>query len=84
MISITSNELKTRGVSAIKGLLKDNPEAAITVRGKAEYVVLKMDDFIHYRELELEQALYETRKEINEGKFAKSSVEEHLKDIGDV
>ncbi|MCX7109837.1 MAG: type II toxin-antitoxin system Phd/YefM family antitoxin [Proteobacteria bacterium] len=34
MTSITANELKTKGISAIEALLEHQPETVISVRGK--------------------------------------------------
>lgn len=82
--SITANELKTKGISAINKILSVASEAIITVRGKGKFVVLPIDEYNKLREYELEAALEETKQEIKEGKFIEESVDEHIKRITNV
>jgi PHD/YefM family antitoxin component YafN of YafNO toxin-antitoxin module len=82
-MTIAANELKTKGISAIDALLKDESEAIITVRGEQKYVVLDMKRYNFLRECELEAALMEARKELEEGKFIVESVDEHMQRISD-
>ena len=79
MGTITANELKSRGVASIDAALKEQQEATISVRGKDLYVVMNMDTYNNLRACELEAALYETRKEIAEGKGIEESVDDHIK-----
>ena len=81
---ITANELKTKGITAIDELVPGNDGVIITVRGKEKYVVLSMDEYNQLRELELEAAIQESRKNIAEGRFHSGSVEDHMKRITDV
>lgn len=78
MTTISANDLKTKGVSAIEAALEDQPEAVISVRGKDRYVVMELAHYHHLRECELEAALAETRVELAAGRFVKESPEEHL------
>jgi PHD/YefM family antitoxin component YafN of YafNO toxin-antitoxin module len=78
---ITANELKTKGITAINKAMEDNGEATITVRGQGRYVVMDFDTYNRFRVCELEAALYETRKEVAEGKYVEESVEDHIKRI---
>ena len=80
-MTIAANELKTKGISAIDKLLKDEDEAIITVRGEQKYIVLDIDRYNYLRECELEAALLSVEEEIKEGKFVTESVEEHMKRI---
>jgi PHD/YefM family antitoxin component YafN of YafNO toxin-antitoxin module len=82
-MTITANELKTKGISAIDTLLKDESEAIITVRGEQKYVVLDMKRYNFLRECELEAALMEARKELEDGKFVVESVDKHMQRISD-
>ncbi len=43
MNSISANDLKTKGVSAIERALEDQPEVSLTVRGQAKFVVMSRD-----------------------------------------
>lgn len=78
MSTISANDLKTKGVSAIEAALEQQPEAVISVRGKDRYVVMDLAHYHHLRECELEAALAETRAELAAGRFVKESPEEHL------
>ncbi len=78
---ISANELKTKGVSALRSLTADGSEAIITVRGKAKYVVLPTESYNHLRECELESALAEVQNDIKKGKYIEESVEKHIKRI---
>jgi len=81
---ITANDLKTKGITAIDELVPGNDGVIITVRGKEKYVVLSMDEYNQLRELELDAAIQETRKDIAEGRFHSGSIEEHMKRIENV
>ena len=81
MATITANELKTRGISAIDPIVKENQAALISVRGKIRYVVMDMQMYNRLRECELEAALMETRRDLEKGEFYKESVTEHIKRI---
>ena len=78
---LTANELKIKGVSAIKKAITDNTEALITVRGKTEYIVLPVEKYNYLRECELEVAVMESRKDLEDGRFIEESVEDHIKRI---
>ena len=78
MPSISANELKTKGVSAIEAMLAVQQEAVISVRGKERFVVMDMDHYHYLRECELESALARTRADLAEGRFVKESAEDHL------
>ncbi len=80
---ITANDLKTRGVSAIDMVVKESEEAVVTVRGKSTYVVIPIEKYNYYRECELETAINETRKELEQGKYVAETVDEHIKRITD-
>ena len=79
--NLTANELKTKGVKAINKATSDNTEALITVRGKPEYVVLPIKKYNHLRKCELEVAVMESRKDLEQGNFVEESVEDHIKRI---
>jgi prevent-host-death family protein len=78
---ITANDLKTKGVSLLKEETEDGTEVIITVRGKSKYVVLPIEKYNYLRECELDAAIQESRKDLNEGKFKKETVEKHIKRI---
>ena len=79
--SITANELKTKGVSALEEATASGDEAFITVRGKQRFVVVSVEHYNYLRECELEAAIAETHRDIQQGKVENETVEEHLKRI---
>jgi len=82
-MTITANELKTKGISAIQKQLQDEQEAVITVRGCEKYVVLDLERYNFLRECELEAALSLAQQELKEGKYVTESVDEHITRISD-
>jgi hypothetical protein len=79
MSSISANELKTQGVSAIADALADAPEAMISVRGKDRFVVMKIEHYHYLRDSELTAALAESQADIAAGRFVMESVDAHMK-----
>jgi PHD/YefM family antitoxin component YafN of YafNO toxin-antitoxin module len=53
METVTANELKTKGVSAVEDRLKIEGEVIITVRGRHKYVVMSLEKYSRLREYEL-------------------------------
>ena len=84
MTIITANGLKTKGIASLEQGLKDDLEAMITVRGKEQFVVMRIEQYHHLREMELEAALAETRKDLQTGKYEKESVADHVSRINPV
>ncbi len=81
MDTITANDLKTKGVSAIQKNLADNHELVITVRGKDKFVVMDMEHYNYLRECELDAALHKAQTDYKEENFITESVEDHIKRI---
>jgi PHD/YefM family antitoxin component YafN of YafNO toxin-antitoxin module len=81
MASITANQLKTKGVSALESVIVEHKAAIITVRGKSKYVVMDLETYNHLRECELEAAIAETRKELEQGEVFNDTIDEHIKRI---
>ncbi len=76
---ITANELKTKGVKAIEKKIKEDERILLTVRGKAKYVVMSVEEYDKMREAELDLAIIQINKEIEEGKYTIETAEEHVK-----
>lgn len=81
MNTITANQLKTKGISAIESNLDNQSELVITVRGIEKFVVMDMQHYNYLRECELDTALHETKSEYLSGKFVTESVEKHIKRV---
>jgi predicted transcriptional regulator len=79
MSSISANELKTQGVSAIAAALSEAAEAMVSVRGKDRFVVMDIEHYRYLRECELTAALAEGQADIAAGRFVKESVDAHMK-----
>ena len=79
MSSISANDLKTKGISAIEVALSDAPEAIVSVRGKDKFVVMDLAHYHYLRECELDAALAETRADLKAGRTVKESPAAHLK-----
>ena len=78
MVTISANDLKTRGVSAIDLALGSAPEATISVRGKDKFVVMDMAHYHYLRDCELDAALAQTRADLAAGRAVQESPEAHL------
>jgi prevent-host-death family protein len=78
---ITANELKTKGVEAIRKALRHAAEAVITLRGKGKFVVLPIDQYDRFRERELDAAVSETLEDVAKGRCVTESAAKHLKRI---
>ena len=79
MSTLTANELKTRGVSAVEEGLKHDDEVLISVRGQNRYVVMDIEKYNRMRELELATAVAEARADYEAGRYTTESVSEHIK-----
>lgn len=78
MSTITANDLKTKGISAIEELLKEAESVSITVRGEPRYVVIGVDDYRQFRENELLAAWTEVKLDVESGKFRDQTAAEHI------
>lgn len=78
MINLNANDLKIRGVTAIVEALSEQTEALVAVRGKPTYVVMKLEQYQHLRECELDAALTQARADLAAGRVIKESAEAHL------
>jgi PHD/YefM family antitoxin component YafN of YafNO toxin-antitoxin module len=81
MNTVTANELKTKGISAVEAHLKHESEVFISIRGQNKYVVINAEKYAEFREFELEQAIKEARDDLEAGRFNTDSVEQHLRTI---
>ncbi len=75
---LSANDLKVKGITAIDEMTAENNGVVITVRGKQKYVILPIDQYNQLREFELDAAIRESRREIEEGRFHAGSIEEHM------
>ena len=78
MISISANDLKTKGIFAIETALLGQSEAVVSVRGKDRFVIMELNHYHHLRECELEAALAETRADLATGRYVVESANVHM------
>jgi predicted transcriptional regulator len=81
MSQLTANDLKTKGIAAIKAALAGKQEAIVSVHGKDRFVVMEIEQYHYLRECELDAALAETRADIEAGRFVRESPAAHIKRI---
>lgn len=82
--SVTAQELKTKGMSALNEKTKKYGEIFITIRGEKSFAVLTIDQYNYLRECELEAALKESEADLANSRFAVKTVEDHIKDLKNV
>lgn len=78
MNTITANELKTKGVSALEKALVDGEEAIISVRGRPQYVVVGIEHYDRLREAEIYAAWQDARESVAAGEFSSETAESHI------
>lgn len=78
MITLTANDLKTKGVSDLERILHDAQEAVISVRGKPRYVVMDIAHYEYLRECEIAAAWAQARGDLEAGRYRKEGADEHL------
>ena len=83
MNSVTANELKTRGISAVEDLLKTEEQVIISVRGVEKYVVMGLEKYARIREAELDMAVKEARADYEAGRTISESIDNHMKRVAD-
>ncbi len=82
-MTITANDVKTKGVSLFSNLLDKFDELIINVRGKNKFVVIDIDRYKELRANELDLAYIQTMQDIKNKKFKTQTAKEHIKDILD-
>jgi len=79
-MTITANEVKTKGVSVFDTMIDKFNEVVINVRGKNKYCVIPFEEYEAYRAYKLDMAHKEVMKDIEEGNYH-SDVQKHLDTI---
>jgi len=78
MGTVTANDLKTRGISAVEHELAQADEAIISVRGRPRYVVLSLEHYERLREAEIASAWQEARAAEQSGDYIVETASEHI------
>jgi len=79
-MTITANEVKTKGVSVFDTMIDKFSEVVINVRGKNKYCVIPFEEYEAYRAYKLDMAHQEVMKDVEEGNYH-SDVQKHLDTI---
>ena len=79
---ITAKELKRRGISFVSQLLEKWDSVYVSVRGNRKFVILKAEEYERLKELELEKAIRDAEKDLEEGRYIVETAEEHFKRLG--
>jgi len=83
MNTITANELKTRGISAVEDQLETEDQVIISVRGVDKYVVMGLEKYARLRESELDMAVKEARADYEAGRTITENIDDHMKRVVD-
>ena len=78
MKTITANDLKSQGISALESALENQDEAIISVRGKPRFVVMDISHYELFREAETHSAWEEARRALADGDAEEITAEEHI------
>lgn len=80
-MTISANEVKTKGVSLFTDLLEKFDELIINVRGKNKFVVLDIERYKELRATELDLAYMQTMQDIKDGNYKSQSAKEHIAEL---
>ena len=80
-MTISANEVKTKGVSLFTDLLGKFDELVINVRGKNRFVVLDIERYKELRANELDLAYLQTMQDIKNGNYKSQSAKEHIAEL---
>ena len=80
-MTVTANEIKTKGVSMFDSLLSKFDELIINVRGKDKYVVIDIERYKAFRESELDIAHMKAMQDIKDGNYKTQTAKEHIEEL---
>lgn len=80
-MTISANEVKTKGVTLFSNLLEKFDELIINVRGKDKFVVIDIERYKELRANELDLAYIQTMQDIDNGKYKTQTAKEHIQDL---
>ena len=82
-MTVSANEVKTKGVSLFSNLLDKFDELIINVRGKDKFVVIDIDRYKELRANELDLAYIKTMQDIENGNYKVQTAKEHIAELID-
>jgi len=79
-VTVTANEVKTKGVSLFDSMFEKFSELIINVRGKNKYFVIPFEEYEDYRAYKLEIAHKEAMQDIETGR-SHTDINKHFDEI---
>ena len=83
-MTITANNLRTKGIKALQEMLDRADEVYISLHGKKEYVVLKSEDYAKLKSYERDIACLEVMRDIEADDYKVQSADAHIRCLKDV
>ena len=80
-MTISANDVKTKGVSLFSTMLDKFDELIINVRGKDKFVVLDIQRYNELRANELDLAYIQTKQDIKSKNYKTQSAKEHIESL---
>ena len=75
---ISANDLKVKGVKAIKEELEHAKEVAISIRGKVTYIAMTVEQYDLLRTAEIKAAYNDSMLDIKNGDYVEETADEHI------
>jgi len=79
-VTVTANEVKTKGVSIFDYMFERFNEVVINVRGQNKYCVIPFEEYEDYRAYKLDLAHKEVMQDIEDGKYH-TDINRHFQEI---
>jgi prevent-host-death family protein len=80
-MTISANDVKTKGVSLFSNLLDKFDELIINVRGKDKFVVIDVERYKELRANELDLAYIQTMQDVKNGNYKAQTAKEHIEEL---
>lgn len=81
-MTVSANDIKTKGVSLFAKLFEKAEEIVINVRGKDKYVVIDIERYKTLRALELDHAYNEVMEDVKTKRYT-TDLDAHLNELAD-
>lgn len=81
-MTVSANDIKTRGMAAIEDAFDSDATCLLTKRGKPVYAVIDLNDYDEFREWQLDKAVKEAEEDIAAGNFTVvTDIDAHVKGL---
>ena len=79
---VSTNDIKTKGLSNIEKIIEEGNEVFISKRGKTKFVLLSLKEYERLKDADIFKAIIDSEDDYKKGKFIIESSEEHFKRLG--